>query len=227
MFLPVSPVTDSNRAPFPYEGNALPNELTGRGACRHTKGDKPPARGRPNECTGTPARARVHACPMGSEDGTAEDGRLAWDRGWARWALQRWESFPADRQPRPLVLTGPPSRFERGFRSGEAKLAFLYGDIQAADSTEYRATRVAGHGRLCQDGDRPARSPAGSPRRGGSRCLPGNGRPRNPRPPGRGTSISAEGPTMIPNEHTVRVEVLTRARAADAASSSASTGIQG
>ena len=28
--LPVSPVTDSNRAPFPYEGNALPNELTGR-----------------------------------------------------------------------------------------------------------------------------------------------------------------------------------------------------
>ena len=32
---------------------------------------------------------------------------------------------------------------------------------------------------------------------------------------------------MIPNEHTVRVEVLTRARAADAASSSASTGFQG
>jgi hypothetical protein len=29
-FLTESPVTDSNRAPFPYEGNALPNELTGR-----------------------------------------------------------------------------------------------------------------------------------------------------------------------------------------------------
>jgi hypothetical protein len=68
---------------------------------------------------------------MGSEDGTTED-RLAWDRGWARWALQRWEPFPVDRLPRPLVLTGSPFRFERGFRSGEAKLAFLYGDIRAA-----------------------------------------------------------------------------------------------
>lgn len=75
--------------------------------------------------------ARVHACPMGSEDGTTEDRRLARDRGWARWALQRWESFPVDRQPRPLILTGSPFRFERGFRSGEAKLAFLYGDIKA------------------------------------------------------------------------------------------------
>jgi len=69
---------------------------------------------------------------MSSAEGTAEDRRLARDRGWAGWALRRWESFPVDRQPRPLVLTGPPFWFERGFRSGQAKLAFHYGDIEAA-----------------------------------------------------------------------------------------------
>jgi len=69
---------------------------------------------------------------MGAEDGTTEDHRLTGDRAWARWALRRWESFPVDRQPRPLVLIGPLTRFERGFRSGDAKLAFYYGDIEAA-----------------------------------------------------------------------------------------------
>jgi hypothetical protein len=29
-------------------------------------------------------------------------------------------------------LTAPPTRFERGFHSGDAKLAFLHGDITAA-----------------------------------------------------------------------------------------------
>jgi hypothetical protein len=63
--------------------------------------------------------------------GQHEDPHRAWDRAWARWALQRWEAFPVDLRPRPLVLTGPPARLERGFRSGHAKLAFHYGDIQA------------------------------------------------------------------------------------------------
>jgi hypothetical protein len=59
-FLPVSPVTDSNRAPFPYEGNALPNELTGRGACRHrVYRNRGPRFGR----LGTVTRSRVMAQP--------------------------------------------------------------------------------------------------------------------------------------------------------------------
>ena len=57
--------------------------------------------------------------------------RAGWGPGWARWALQRWETFPAGLRPRPLVLAGPLTRFERGFRSGAAKLAFLHGDIEA------------------------------------------------------------------------------------------------
>jgi hypothetical protein len=61
-----------------------------------------------------------------------QDPRAAWGRGWAHWALRRWETFPADLRPRPLVLTGPLTRFERGFRSGAAKHAFLHGDIEAA-----------------------------------------------------------------------------------------------
>jgi hypothetical protein len=69
---------------------------------------------------------------MSAADGTAGDRRLAWARGWAAWALRRWESFPVDREPRPLVLIGSPFRFERGFRSGQAKLAFHHGDIEAA-----------------------------------------------------------------------------------------------
>lgn len=60
-----------------------------------------------------------------------QDSHRARDRAWARWALQRWEAFPVDVRPRPLVLTAPPTRFERGFRSGDAKLAFLHADIQA------------------------------------------------------------------------------------------------
>ncbi len=63
--------------------------------------------------------------------GQLEDPHRAWGRAWARWALQRWEAFPVDARPRPLILTAPPARFERGFRSGDAKLAFVHGDIEA------------------------------------------------------------------------------------------------
>src|ERR1700731_3618478 len=68
-FLPVSPVTDSNRAPFPYEGNALPNELTGRGTCRHTATTLP---GRLVECTGTARRASAASGAPQQEQG--QDG---------------------------------------------------------------------------------------------------------------------------------------------------------
>ncbi len=60
-----------------------------------------------------------------------QNPRAAWGAEWARWALRRWETFPVDLRPRSLVLAGPLTRVERGFRSGAAKLAFLHGDIEA------------------------------------------------------------------------------------------------
>ncbi|MGN6679142.1 MAG: hypothetical protein ACTHKL_15370 [Streptosporangiaceae bacterium] len=74
----------------------------------------------------------VHPRNMPSDDPAGEDWRLAQDRGWAEWALRRWELFPVSEQPRALVMSGPMTRFERGFQSAEAKLAFLYGDIESA-----------------------------------------------------------------------------------------------
>jgi hypothetical protein len=46
---------------------------------------------------------------------------------WARWAVTRWQEFPVQRQPRPLVLVGPRVRVEGGFRTAQAKLAFHHG----------------------------------------------------------------------------------------------------
>jgi hypothetical protein len=65
------------------------------------------------------------------ESGQGENPHQTWQRTWARWALQQWETFPVDARPRPLILTAPPFRFERGFRSGGAKMAFFNGDIAA------------------------------------------------------------------------------------------------
>src|SRR5260370_22710100 len=66
-FLPASPVTDSNRAPFPYEGNALPNELTGRGACRHrvyrNRGPRFGRLGHSHQKQGHSAMPSLHAVP--------------------------------------------------------------------------------------------------------------------------------------------------------------------
>ena len=83
-----------------------------------------------------------------------EDRRQAQERGWARWALSRWESFPISQQPRPLVMCGPLTRFERGFRSGEAKLAFHYGDIEAVAPLPREMLDV-----LCANAPRPMPSP--------------------------------------------------------------------
>jgi len=45
-------------------------------------------------------------------------------------ALLRWSTFPADQQPRPTVLTGDPVQLQ-GFKSGDAKTAFMTGNIRA------------------------------------------------------------------------------------------------
>ena len=50
---------------------------------------------------------------------------------WAEWAVCRWEGFPVHLQSRPLVLVGPDVLVERGFRSGEAKIAYLEGRFEA------------------------------------------------------------------------------------------------
>jgi hypothetical protein len=50
---------------------------------------------------------------------------------WARWAVARWEAFPVEREPRPLVLIGPPAHARNGFRSQRARRAFLDGWIES------------------------------------------------------------------------------------------------
>jgi hypothetical protein len=49
----------------------------------------------------------------------------------ARRGLEAWAGFPADREPRPLVLLGPAAR-PGGFPDGQTKLAFLHGAVRAA-----------------------------------------------------------------------------------------------
>lgn len=48
----------------------------------------------------------------------------------AQWAVERWADFPVDRNPRPLVFTGPLAIPDNGFTTGHAKAAFLRGDIE-------------------------------------------------------------------------------------------------
>ncbi len=48
----------------------------------------------------------------------------------AKWAVERWGDFPVDQDPRPLVFTGPIAIPDKGFTTGQAKLAFLRGDIE-------------------------------------------------------------------------------------------------
>ena len=50
---------------------------------------------------------------------------------WARWAVHRWSAFPLRRAPRPLVLVASRVRVEKGFKTGEAKTAFLEGRFES------------------------------------------------------------------------------------------------
>jgi hypothetical protein len=69
----------------------------------------------------------------------------------ARWAVQRWQSFPVDAAPRPLVLAGPAIMAERGFRSGEAKDAWFDGRyewaVEVPEGVRVRARQGADRGR--------------------------------------------------------------------------------
>jgi hypothetical protein len=63
---------------------------------------------------------------------TGVEHRQEHELRWARWAVECWDRFPVDHQPRPLVLVGARTRNGHGFNSGEAKLAFLQGRITTA-----------------------------------------------------------------------------------------------
>lgn len=60
----------------------------------------------------------------------------------ARRALPRWADFPAGADPRPLVLLTGPVRVTSGFATGDAKLAFLQGAVEAAAGVPQDAVRM-------------------------------------------------------------------------------------
>jgi hypothetical protein len=62
----------------------------------------------------------------------ALDRRFAEELVWAQWAVARWDRFPVEREPRPLVLVGERAFVEHGFATGEAKLAFIEGRVESA-----------------------------------------------------------------------------------------------
>ena len=71
---------------------------------------------------------------------TGDDRR----REQARRGLEAWAGFPADREPRPLVLLGPAAR-PGGFPGGQSKLAFLPGAVQAAPGFPAAVPAVGWH----------------------------------------------------------------------------------
>jgi hypothetical protein len=60
------------------------------------------------------------------------DRRAAEGLEWARWAVRRWSAFPVRQTPRPLVLVESRVRIEKGFKTGEAKMAFLEGRFESS-----------------------------------------------------------------------------------------------
>ncbi|MDA8209381.1 MAG: hypothetical protein M0Z92_10345 [Actinomycetota bacterium] len=69
----------------------------------------------------------------GGERGGDRGATLA-KRAAAREALRRWEGFPARAEPRPIVLVGPMAIPGGGFLDGDAKLAFEFGHVRAAEA---------------------------------------------------------------------------------------------
>ncbi len=58
-----------------------------------------------------------------------------------RRAMTRWVGFPVHADPRPLVLLSGPVRVDAGFATGDAKIAFLQGAVEAADMVAEEAVR--------------------------------------------------------------------------------------
>lgn len=73
---------------------------------------------------------------------------------WARWAVARWDAFPVDAEPRPLVLLGPAAHARNGFVSQRAKRAFMNGWIEARATVPEPVLAIAG-----RRPDRPPNEP--------------------------------------------------------------------
>jgi hypothetical protein len=59
----------------------------------------------------------------------------------ARRAVAAWAAFPVGADPRPLVVLDGPVRVSRGFATGDAKLAFLQGFVEAEAGVPEEAVR--------------------------------------------------------------------------------------
>ena len=78
---------------------------------------------------------------------------------WATWAVSRWDVFPVDQQPRPLVLVGQRAFVEHGFATGEAKIAYLSGQIESAIPVPERGLRALPRAPNTVPSGRPAAPP--------------------------------------------------------------------
>jgi hypothetical protein len=74
------------------------------------------------------------------------------DVEWARWAVGRWDEFPVDSEPRPLVLLGPTAHARNGFRSQRAKQAYLKGWIESEVDVPDAVLEILGRR---PDGEKP------------------------------------------------------------------------
>jgi hypothetical protein len=77
----------------------------------------------------------VTGAGQGSPDRDAEMLRAA------RRAVAGWAEFPVGADPRPLLLLDGPVRVDKGFATGDAKLAFLRGVVEAAAGVPEDAVR--------------------------------------------------------------------------------------
>jgi hypothetical protein len=73
---------------------------------------------------------------QGSPDRDAEMVRAA------RRAVAGWAEFPVGADPRPLVLLNGPVRVDKGFATGDAKLAFLRGVVEIEAEVPEEAVRL-------------------------------------------------------------------------------------
>jgi hypothetical protein len=75
--------------------------------------------------------------------------------GAARRAVAGWAEFPVDADPRPLVLLGGLVRVDRGFATGDAKLAFHLGVVEAAAGVPEEAVQLLRRSGAARTGRRP------------------------------------------------------------------------
>lgn len=82
------------------------------------------------------ACAQQPATPLGSgQERGSEEGRIG------QHSLEPWRDFPVDADPRPIILLGDPVTVP-GFTTGEAKVAFMEGQIDPAGNVPPEAAEA-------------------------------------------------------------------------------------